>query len=131
MVSAPPRPRDARARLPSALIFLGALLGLVLGAPPSARALECAKVHNVVITHIFEPGDVYVEAGDCVRFVNEHVIEHSAVGMDREFNTGILMPGGTSLVRFDEVGSIPYNCGVHPPMVGVFVIEPPGTLTEQ
>ncbi len=119
------------------LLARGALAGLVLCAATTARAedgddivtvkfantADCATIHNIVITHIFEPGDRYVKLGDCVRFINEHVIEHSAVGMDREFNSGILMPGGTALFRFDEEGTVPYNCGVHPPMVGVLVIE--------
>ena len=115
----------------------GALASLVLCAATTVRAedgddivtvkfantADCNTIHNIVITHIFEPGDRYVKPGDCVRFINEHMIEHSAVGMDREFNTGILMPGGTALFRFDEEGSVPYNCGVHPPMVGVLVID--------
>lgn len=118
----------------------GALAGLVLCAASTVRAEDgddivtvkfantgdCATIHNIVITHIFEPGDRYVKLGDCVRFINEHMIEHSAVGMDREFNSGILMPGGTALFRFDEEGTVPYNCGVHPPMVGVLVIEAEG-----
>jgi len=122
------------------LLARGALAGLVLCAATTVRAedgddivtvkfantTDCATIHNIVITHIFEPGDRYVRLGDCVRFINEHMIEHSAVGMDREFNTGILLSGGTALFRFDEEGTVPYNCGVHPPMVGVLVIEAEG-----
>ena len=50
------------------------------------------------------------------------MIEHSAVGLEREFNSGILMPGSTATLRFDEPMVIPYTCGVHPPMVGVIVV---------
>lgn len=118
----------------------GALAGLVLCAAATVRAedgddivtvkfantADCATIHNIVITHIFKPGDRYVKPGDCVRFTNEHMIEHSAVGMDREFNSGVPVPGGTALFRFDEEGTVPYNRGVHPPMVGVLVIEAEG-----
>ena len=58
-----------------------------------------------------------------MRFVNVPSIEHSAVGLEREFNSGILMPGSTSTLRFDEPTVIPYTCGVHPPMVGVIVVS--------
>ncbi|MDP6952361.1 MAG: hypothetical protein QGF53_06330, partial [Alphaproteobacteria bacterium] len=73
----------------------------------------------------FVPGDIYLAPGDCVRFTNIHHIEHSAIGMEREFNTGVLMPNNSAVHRFDEETSIPYVCGVHPLMVGVIVVEEP------
>ncbi len=103
---------------------VAALVGLAFAVSPAAYAEECETIYEVTITHVFEPGDVYLKTGDCVHFTNRHVIEHSAVGLEREFNTGILMPGGTSLFRFDEEIVIPYICGVHPLLVGVFIIEP-------
>ena len=105
--------------------LLGACVGLfvTLLLPVKTEAQECSATHNVEITHIFNPGDVYVKPGECVRFVNVHSIEHSAVGLEREFNSGILMPGSTSTLRFDEPTVIPYTCGVHPPMVGVIVVS--------
>jgi len=84
----------------------------------------CVETHQVKITYKFNPQDLTIRAGDCVRWENIHGIEHSAVGIDREFNTGILMPGGTALRQFNEAGAIPYICGVHPPMTAVLIIEP-------
>ena len=86
------------------------------------------------MTHIFTPKDLVIEAGDCVRFVNIHEIEHSAVALDRTFNTGTLMPRSSSLIRFDAPGELPYWCGLHPPMVGTIVvraeaINPPSSHT--
>ena len=95
---------------------------LVISQSFMAWGQECRATHNVEITHVFGPGDVYLEPGECVRFVNVHTIEHSAVGLEREFNSGILMPGSTATLRFDEPTVIPYTCGVHPPMVGVIVV---------
>lgn len=112
-------PRNLCKWLPA---LAAAILAAVVGAP--AQAEDCADVHEIEITYQFEPGDVYLQTGDCVHFTNVHGIEHSAVGLEREFNTGILMPGGTSMLRFDEPTSIPYVCGVHPVMVGVLIIEP-------
>ena len=102
------------------------LVGVLIQAAPS-WGQECAAVHNVEITYVFGPGDVYLQPGDCVRFVNVHMIDHSAVGLEREFNSGILMPGSTATLRFDEPMVIPYTCGVHPPMVGVIVVGVPQT----
>lgn len=107
--------------------FVSLVLGMtafvfVAGLPYMAWGQECTAVHNVEITYVFGPGDIYIQPGECVRFVNVHVIEHSAVGLEREFNSGILMPGSTATLRFDEPMVIPYTCGVHPPMVGVIIV---------
>ena len=107
------------------IMGLTSFVGVLIQATTS-WGQECAAIHNIEITYVFGPGDVYVQPGDCVRFVNVHMIEHSAVGLEREFNSGILMPGSTATLRFDEPMVIPYTCGVHPPMVGVIVVGVPG-----
>jgi plastocyanin len=87
-------------------------------------AEECARVHEVVMTHVFTPTEQVLRAGECVRFVNQHGIEHSALGRGREFHTGTLMPGSSALIKFDKPGEILYVCGLHPPMVGKLVVQP-------
>ena len=100
-----------------------ALAALGLWAPAEAQQ-ECDKIHEVIVTHVFTPKDIVVEVGDCIRFVNIHEIEHSAVALDRTFNTGTLMPGSSSLIGFDTPGELPYWCGLHPPMVGTVTVKP-------
>ena len=108
-------------------------LGLALFAAPAVAGEgvtnvlntgECAEVHEVEITWKFNPQEITVGQGDCIHFTNTHNIEHSAVGAEREFNTGIMMPGGTALLRFDAPGEIPYICGVHPPMTALLTVTP-------
>ena len=99
------------------------IVGL-FGLSSTAQAQECGKIHEVIVTHVFTPKDVVLEVGDCIRFVNVHEIEHSAVALDRTFNTGTLMPRSSSLIRFDTPGEWPYWCGLHPPMVGTVVVKP-------
>lgn len=98
-------------------------VGFVLFAPVEGQE-ECGKIHEVIVTHVFTPEDLVVEVGDCIRFDNIHEIEHSAVALDRTFNTGTLMPRSSSLIRFDTPGELPYWCGLHPPMVGTVVVKP-------
>ena len=98
-------------------------VGLCLSAPAGAQE-DCGKIHEVIVTHVFTPKDLVVEVGDCIRFVNIHEIEHSAVALDRTFNTGTLMPRSSSLLQFDAPGELPYWCGLHPPMVGTVTVKP-------
>lgn len=107
----------------AAAVFV-ALVGLV--AP--AEGEQCAKTYQVEITFEdatgFKPQTVVVEVGDCVRWINVHGIEHSAVAVDRSFHTGTLMPGSAGIIEFKKPGTYPYTCGPHPPMVGKVVVEP-------
>jgi len=104
---------------------IGLAVGLALlawGAEP-AWAQQCAKIHDVSITWEFEPKELVIEQGDCVRWTNVHTIEHSAGGFGREFNTGQLMPGGRSLITFDNPGEIPYWCLHHPVMQAKLTVK--------
>ncbi|HJM60263.1 MAG TPA: hypothetical protein QF813_02085, partial [Alphaproteobacteria bacterium] len=89
------------ARLP-----LLALMAIFVSAS-AAQAVDCNAIHQVNITFEFVPGDIYLAPGDCVRFTNIHHIEHSAIGMEREFNTGVLMPNNSAVHRFNEEIAIP------------------------
>jgi len=103
------------------------LVGLIGMAVP-AGGEECATIHEVQITFEgatgFKPHTVVIQVGDCVRWVNVHGIEHSAVAVDRSFHTGTLMPGSSGLIEFKKPGVYPYTCGPHPPMVGQVIVEP-------
>jgi plastocyanin len=77
------------------LLFLGLALLALVG---SARGEECAKVHEVQITFDdatgFKPQTVVIQVGDCVRWVNVHLIDHSVVAVDRSFRAGMLQSEG-------------------------------------
>ncbi len=122
------RPLDDRALLRA--LSAAVLVGLVGVAIP-AGGEECAKIHEVQITFEgatgFKPHTVVIQVGDCVRWVNVHGIEHSAVAVDRSFHTGTLMPGSSGLIEFKKPGVYPYTCGPHPPMVGQVIVEPLST----
>ena len=113
----------------SALILPRIVLSILLAVPAllvpiAAPAQECSKIIEVAITFEFIPKDLHIKQGECVRFVNVHTIEHSAAGLKWEFNTGQLMPGGRSLIRFDKAGEIPYWCAHHPPMQAKLTVDP-------
>src|SRR5215207_5593913 len=70
----------------------------------------------------FVPGELTVDIGQSVTFVNIHSDEHTATGSG--FDTGIISDeGGTATVVLDTPGVFPYACLIHPEMTGVIRVR--------
>jgi plastocyanin len=70
----------------------------------------------------FVPGELTVDVGQSVTFVNIHSDEHTATGSG--FDTGIIPDeGGTATVVLDTPGVFPYACQIHPEMTGVIRVR--------
>ena len=70
----------------------------------------------------FVPGELTVDVGQSVTFVNVHSDEHTATGSG--FDTGIIPDeGGSATVLLDTPGVFPYACLIHPEMTGVIRVR--------
>lgn len=70
----------------------------------------------------FVPGELTVDLGQSVTFVNVHSDEHTATGSG--FDTGIIPDeGGMATVVLDTPGVFPYACLIHPEMTGVIRVR--------
>lgn len=69
----------------------------------------------------FVPGDLTVDLGQTVAFINGHSDEHTATGSG--FDTGIIPEGGFATVVMDTPGRFPYACRIHPEMTGQIMVR--------
>lgn len=69
----------------------------------------------------FSPGDVTVDLGALVTFVNADDDPHTATGSS--FDTGIIQPGALVTVTLDTPGTLRYACLIHPEMTGTVVVR--------
>lgn len=69
----------------------------------------------------FVPGELTVDLGQSVTFVNTHSDEHTATGSG--FDTGIIPEGGIATVVLNEPGIFPYACQIHPEMTGRIAVR--------
>jgi len=70
-----------------------------------------------MIDYAYQPSSVQVSAGGSVTFVNNGPDEpHTATGSG--FDTGEVGVGGSATVAFDQPGTFPYVCTLHPNMKG-------------
>jgi plastocyanin len=80
----------------------------------------------------FVPGEVTIDLGQTIAFVNAHSDEHTATGSG--FDTGIIPEGSVTTVVIEEPGTFAYACLIHPEMTGRVlvrnedgVVPPPAT----
>jgi plastocyanin len=79
-----------------------------LGAQPTISILFSA----------FKTPQLDVVAGDTVTWSNDSARAHDVVALDHGFDSGRLPVGLTFAHRFDQPGSVPYYCSLHPFMTG-------------
>lgn len=109
-------------------VLVLAMSTLVLTASPSAAGGGCHGAQTegsgttVEMTGMcFSPTVLHVEPGTDVEFMNRDPLAHVVVGVGwgdwKELGTGDAVTH-----RFDEAGSFPYTCNLHPGMNGVIVV---------
>lgn len=69
----------------------------------------------------FVPGDLTVDLGQTVAFVNTHSDEHTATGSG--FDTGIIPEGSVATVVLEEPGIFRFACQIHPEMTGQIAVR--------
>lgn len=121
--------------------------GATIGAEPmpsaSAHDMDAMGSHDMdamgsdrgesvtvdIANFAFAPAELRIAAGTEVVFTNSDGAPHTATaGTDAEpmperFDTGLLQPGESFAVTFDEPGTYAYFCERHPPMTAVIVVE--------
>jgi len=70
----------------------------------------------------FAPTVVRVPEGTTIRFLNTATVQHQVVGRAQTWGTVLLDPGDERSVRFDDAGTFPYMCPLHPGMTGAIVV---------
>jgi len=70
----------------------------------------------------FAPTVVRVPEGTTIRFLNTATVQHQVIGRADSWGTVLLDPGDERSVRFDDAGTYPYMCPLHPGMIGAIVV---------
>lgn len=111
-------------RLRTLWILAAAALALTAAACGSdGSAGEASSVDGptvAVVDYAFEPATLPVEAGDTVTWVWDGRAPHNVIGEGFQSRD---QSSGTFLHTFEQPGSYPYACTIHPGMEGSVVVE--------
>ncbi|MBV9294182.1 MAG: metallophosphoesterase [Acidobacteriaceae bacterium] len=73
----------------------------------------------------FTPKSLTVKIGSTVTWTNRDDIPHMVVSTEKKFSSPVLDTDQVFSFRFEEQGSYPYFCKIHPMMTGTVVVEKP------
>jgi plastocyanin len=93
--------------------------GSALGQPGNAVSIR---------DYSYQPGTLTVAAGTTVTWTNDGNVPHTVTSNERTFDSGDIAPGGTFSYTFNQPGSYPYHCSLHPSMQGQIEVTS-GTVT--
>jgi len=107
---------------------------VTVSAPIGSGVTGCEETNECFI-----PADITIHAGDTVEWSNDDTAAHTVTSGDIQvdsadvgtvFDSGLFMAGATFPVTFDEAGTYPYFCMVHPWMVGTVIVQEAGAEEE-
>ena len=76
----------------------------------------------VIQDFTFQPGDVQVQAGGRVTWVNCDTDNHTSTADGGEWSSPLLAPGDRFTQTFPTAGEFPYHCQPHPFMTGRILV---------
>ena len=89
--------------------------------PPRKSRPDATTVR--IVNLAFDPAQVTIATGTAVSWINEDSVPHTVTSTDGAFDSGIFDPGANFTWTFDQPGSFPYACQIHPQMQGTVIAE--------
>ena len=92
-------------------------------APETTTAADDGAGARITISGSSFGGPVTVSVGEAVEVTNNDALPHTWTSEDGVFNSGTLSEGDTFSFTFEEAGSYPFICSIHPNMTGTVNVE--------
>jgi plastocyanin len=99
-------------------------MNVTVSIPPGVSSPGCEVTKNC-----YTPDSLEIRVHDTVIWSNDDTAAHTVSsgdpvgGADGKFDSGLFMSGNTFTQTFDEAGTYPYFCMVHPWMTGQVVVK--------
>lgn len=104
------------------LAFLG-IVGLVAVSGCTSNQTSNSSTNTVTLQNMaFNPSTLNVQVGATVTWVNKDSVTHNVVSDSGVFDSGNLANGQSYNYTFNQAGSFPYHCSIHPSMKGTIVV---------
>jgi plastocyanin len=71
----------------------------------------------------FSPATITVTAGTTITWTNKDAVAHTVTSDGGLFDSGSIASGGTTSIQFNNTGTFPYHCAVHPGMKASVIVN--------
>jgi plastocyanin len=71
----------------------------------------------------FQPSSLTIQRGASVTWRNDASVSHQIVSDTNAFSSPVLNPGASYTHVFDQAGTYPYHCAIHPSMTGTITVQ--------
>lgn len=123
--------RQARTLIALAIFLSGMALVPFVAFPSEAiswqqfaDAYQPADKEVSIEGFAFVPDPILVAPGTTVRWTNNDSVPHTVTSDPAGlFDSGTLEPGESFEYRFDDPGTYPYLCTIHPTMTGTVIVS--------
>src|SRR5215212_4894621 len=97
--------------------------GVVPETQTASQDIPAGATTVRIVNLAFNPAEVTIATGTAVSWVNDDSVPHTVTSTDGVFDSGIFDPGANFTWTFDQPGSFPYACQIHPQMQGMVIAE--------
>jgi plastocyanin len=71
----------------------------------------------------YAPDNLSIAVGSAVTWTNNDSIAHTSTSDGNGWNSGTIAPGAQFSFTFQNAGTFPYHCTIHPGMVGTVEVH--------
>ena len=97
--------------VPAALAWQSQQQGAMGNSTPNSGSVSIEDFY-------FEPSEAAIQPGDTITWTNNGNHTHTVSADDGSFDSGTLQPGESYSHTFQNPGTVPYHCSIHPSMTG-------------
>jgi len=93
-------------------------------SPSSSPQMSTASQNSVAMKGLaFNPSALTISKGANVTWTNDDSTTHTVTSDTGAFDSGNLSPGNSFTHQFNETGTFPYHCTIHPSMKGTITVQ--------
>jgi plastocyanin len=95
-------------------------------APPPSRTTAAVSIPSNASTlgnRAYAPAELNVAAGTTVSWTNTDSVAHTSTSDGAGWDSVAIASGGRFSFTFQNAGTFPYHCTIHPGMVGRVVVQ--------
>ncbi len=93
-------------------------------SPSSSPQVSTAGQNSITMKGLaFNPSSLTISKGATVTWTNDDSTTHTVTSDTGAFDSGNLSPGATYTRQFNDTGTFPYHCTIHPFMKATITVQ--------